>query len=84
MLLSNCGKTVAKQQTKVNALGAIVKLALVNGQARCLGERFWKTVIVKQIVQVITYSFAQCLQRCLMTGESVDLGQCFHNEAGVK
>jgi hypothetical protein len=45
------GKTIAKKQAKINALGAIVKLALVNGQARSFGERFWKTVVIKEIVQ---------------------------------
>ena len=63
-LLQGClqlGETIAQQQTQVNALGAVVKLAFVNGQAGSSRERHWETIRVEEIAQVVPHSLAQCL-----------------------
>src|SRR5215469_5058403 len=74
---------VAKQQTKIDAFGAIVELAFVNGQARCLGERLWQPVLVKKVIQIVTHSFAQYVKRWRMASESMNLRQRLHDKTGV-
>ena len=51
VLLSSCGKAIAQQQTQVDALGAIVKLAFVNRQARSFGKGFRQAIFVEEILQ---------------------------------
>ena len=82
-LLQGCfqlRETIAQKQTKVDALGAVVELALVNGQAGRSRKRLRQTVRVKEIIQVITDAFAQRFNDPRVAGQSVDLGQCFHHE----
>jgi hypothetical protein len=40
-LLAQLRKSIPQQEAEIDALGAVVQLPLVNGQARCFCERLW-------------------------------------------
>ena len=44
-------KAVLEQQAQVDAFSAVIKLTLINSQARCFGERFWKAIIIEEMIQ---------------------------------
>ena len=75
---------IAQKQTEIDALSAVVKLALINGQAGRARERFRQAIRVKEVTQVITDAFAQRFNDPRMVGQSVDLSQCFHHETCMK
>src|SRR5712691_198659 len=77
-------KTVAQEQTQIDALGAVVKLALVNGQTRRFGKRFGEAIFNEKVPKIIFHPSAKRVQTSLVAGQRMDLGQCFHDEAGVK
>ena len=56
-------ESVPKQQTQVDALGAIVELTLVNGQAGRLENGFGKPSVVEEIPQVIIHTSCEALYR---------------------
>ena len=75
-------KTIAQQQTQVDALGAIIELALVNGQARRL-EKVLGVHLRQRDCSGNILLLSRVLQRCLVAGQGVDLGQRFHDKTGV-
>src|SRR5882724_10715889 len=70
-------KMVAQQQAQIDALGAVVKFSLVNGQTRRFGKRFGKSVLVKEVFQVIGNAFRKRFQASLIASQQVNLGQRF-------
>src|SRR5438477_12385454 len=50
---------ISKEQAKIDAFCAIIKLALVNGQTRRLRKWFWQSVGGKEIVEIIFNSFSK-------------------------
>ena len=52
-------KAITQKQTKVDGFGAVVELALVNGQARRLSKMVSGAFLVKEILEVIFDSLLQ-------------------------
>jgi len=62
-------KTIAQQQTQIDALSAIVELAFVNGQARRFGKRLGESILGKEILQVIIHTFGKRPEARLMADQ---------------
>src|ERR1700736_3333851 len=62
-------KTIAQQQTQIDALSAIVELAFVNGQARRFGKRLGESILGKEILQVIIHTFGKRPEARLISGQ---------------
>ena len=76
-------KMVAQQQAQIDALGAVVKFSLVNGQTRRFGKRFWKAIAIEEILEVIGNPLGKSFETRLVASQSVNLGQRLHHETGV-
>ena len=61
-------EAAAQQQAQIDALSAIVKLALVNSQARSFGKRFWESVAGKEIVEIIINALCERFFTTLVPG----------------
>src|SRR5438270_12274706 len=77
-------EAVAQQKAQIDALSAIIKLTLVNGQAWCLGKRFRESILIKEILKVIFRASSQRFQTRFVASLSVNLSQGLHDEAGVE
>src|SRR5881296_3229309 len=74
---------MTQKQTEIDALGAIVKLALVNSQPRSLRKRPRKTVFGKKTLEIISNAFRKGFPARLVSGQGVDFGESLHHKTSV-
>src|SRR6266404_8399055 len=77
-------KTVTQQQAQIDALSAIVKLALVNGQTRGFGKRFREPVLGKKIPLIIGDAPDESTPASVMSSQRVNFGESLHDKTRVE